>query len=33
LSRRLARAAGGDVTAEAPEPGDRGARFRVRLPA
>lgn len=32
LSRRLARAAGGDVTAEAPEPGRDGARLRVRLP-
>ncbi|MDX6692287.1 MAG: hypothetical protein QOG15_3744 [Solirubrobacteraceae bacterium] len=33
LARRLARAAGGDVTAEEPEPPGAGARFRVRLPS
>ncbi|MEA2220615.1 MAG: hypothetical protein QOJ35_3241 [Solirubrobacteraceae bacterium] len=33
LARRLARAAGGDVSAEEPEPGSAGGRFQVRLPA
>jgi len=33
LARRLARAAGGDVVAAAPAPGERGGRFEVSLPA